>query len=216
MGTVLRIHHSHQMTHFSYNSAETTNKESHHWPQSEWIQPSVWWNLHLQYTAHSCNISKYCAVLKCLFTLGTSADSQGTVILALHIIHGCIEQPQSLWRVHNTHHLVTLCLGLPGWASTRKVKPIWILLKQETVSGSGISWAICKSAPRSRQITTPVPHHSVLYRPGALPAAQPTASKHWRQYYIITYWLICINTEILGWLGWPKWKRAAPLYLKLL
>ena len=29
--------------------------------------------------------------------------------------------------------------GLPGWAGTRKVKPIWILLKQETVSGSGIS-----------------------------------------------------------------------------
>ena len=24
------------------------------------------------------------------------------------------------------------------------------------------------------------PHHSVFYRPGALPAAQPTASKHWR------------------------------------
>jgi len=36
------------------------------------------------------------------------------------------------------------------------------LLKQETVSGSGISWAICKSAPRSRQITTPTPHHSVF------------------------------------------------------
>ena len=32
---------------------------------------------------------------------------------------------------------------LPRWAGTRKVKPIWILLKQETVSGSGISWAIC-------------------------------------------------------------------------
>ena len=31
--------------------------------------------------------------------------------------------------------------GLPGWAGTRKVKPIWILLKRETVSGSGISWA---------------------------------------------------------------------------
>ena len=38
------------------------------------------------------------------------------------------------------------------------------------MSGSGISWAICKSAPRSRQITTPVPHHSVFYRPDALPA----------------------------------------------
>jgi len=34
------------------------------------------------------------------------------------------------------------------------------LLMQEIVSGSGISWAICKSAPHSRQITMPVPHHS--------------------------------------------------------
>ena len=71
--------------------------------------------------------------------------------------------------------------GLPRWAGTRKVKPTWILLKQETVSGSGISWAICKSAPRSRHITTPAPHHSVFYRPDALPATQPTASKHWNQ-----------------------------------
>ena len=78
--------------------------------------------------------------------------------------------------------LTALCPGLPRWAGTRKVKPIWILLKQETVSGSGISWAICKSAPRSRQITTPAPHHSVFYRPDALPAAQPTVSKHWRHW----------------------------------
>ena len=79
-------------------------------------------------------------------------------------------------------HSMALCLGLPRWAGTRKVKPIWILLKQEIMSGSDISWAICKSAPRSRQITMPAPHHSVFYRPDALPAAQPTASKHWRQY----------------------------------
>ena len=38
--------------------------------------------------------------------------------------------------------------------------------------------AICKSAPRSRQITTPAPHRSVFYRPDALPAAQPTVPKH--------------------------------------
>jgi len=50
------------------------------------------------------------------------------------------------------------------------------------VSGSDISWAICKSAPRSRQIATPAPHHSVFYRPDALPAAEPTASKHWRHF----------------------------------
>ena len=50
------------------------------------------------------------------------------------------------------------------------------------MSGSGISWAVCKSASRSRQIITPAPHahHSVFYRTDALPAAQPTASKHWR------------------------------------
>ena len=35
-------------------------------------------------------------------------------------------------------------------------------LKQETVSGSGISWAVCKSAPRSRQITMPATHCSVF------------------------------------------------------
>ena len=82
-----------------------------------------------------------------------------------------------------THtHLTALCPGLPRWAGTREVKPILILLKQETVSGSGISWAICKSAPRSRQITMPAPHHSVFYRPDALPAAQPTVSKHWRHW----------------------------------
>jgi len=55
----------------------------------------------------------------------------------------------------------------------RKVKNNLDLLEQEIVSGSGISWAICKSAPRPRQITTPAHHHSVFYRPDALPAAQP-------------------------------------------
>ena len=83
-----------------------------------------------------------------------------------------------------THtRLTVLYPGLPGWVGTSKVKPIWILLKQETVSGSGITWVICKSAPRSRQITTPAPHHSVFYRLDALPAAQPTASKHWSPLY---------------------------------
>jgi len=85
----------------------------------------------------------------------------------------------SLTHTH-THPFNGPLSGLPGWAGTRKVKPIWILLKQETVSGSSISWAICKSAPRFRQITMPAPRHSVFYRPDALPAAQPTASKHWR------------------------------------
>ena len=87
------------------------------------------------------------------------------------------------WSMEHTHsRLTAFCPGLPGWAGTRKVKPIWIFLKQEIVSSSGISWAICKSALRSRQTTTPAPHHSVSYRLDAFPATQPTASKHWRLY----------------------------------
>jgi len=46
------------------------------------------------------------------------------------------------WHNNNTH-LMALCPELPGWAGTKKVKPIWILLEQETLSGSGISLAIC-------------------------------------------------------------------------
>ena len=75
-----------------------------------------------------------------------------------------------------THTRFTaLCPGLPGRAGTRKVKPIWILRKQETVSGSGISWAVCESAPRSRQITTSAPHHSSFLQAGCL-SCRPTNS----------------------------------------
>ena len=66
--------------------------------------------------------------------------------------------------------------GLPGWTGTREVKPIWILLKQETVNGSGISWAICKSAPCSRQITTPAPHYSVFI--DWMPFLPPNQQRH--------------------------------------
>ena len=59
--------------------------------------------------------------------------------------------------------------GLFGWASTRKVKQSGFYWSEIV---SGISWAICKSAPRSWQITMPAPHHSVFYRPDALPTAQ--------------------------------------------
>ena len=83
-------------------------------------------------------------------------------------------------RETHTHPFNGPLSGTTRVSRYQKGKPIWILLKQETVSGSGISWANSKSAPRSRQITTPAPHRSVFYRPDALPAAQPTASKHWQ------------------------------------
>ena len=43
------------------------------------------------------------------------------------------------------------------------------------MSGSGISWAICKSAPRSRQTTTPTPHHSFFT--GRMPFLPPNQQR---------------------------------------
>jgi len=42
------------------------------------------------------------------------------------------------------------------------------------VSGSGINWAICKSAPRPRQIITPESHNLVFT--GWMPSCHPTKS----------------------------------------
>jgi len=78
-------------------------------------------------------------------------------------------------HTHTHTRLTALFPRLPGSAGTIKVKPIWILLKQETVSGSGISWAICKSASRARQITTPAPHHSVFT--GRMPFLPPNQQR---------------------------------------
>jgi len=89
------------------------------------------------------------------------------------------------WSVHththkHTHTRLTALFpgltGLPRWAGTRKIKPMWVLLKQEAVSGSGISWAICKSASRSRQITTPAPHHSSFFT-GRMPFLPPNQQR---------------------------------------
>jgi len=72
-----------------------------------------------------------------------------------------------------------LCPGLPGWAGTRKVKPIWIYCSKrqwEAVASAG-PYANLHLAPG--RITMPASHHSVFYRPDVHPATQPTASKHW-------------------------------------
>ena len=79
-------------------------------------------------------------------------------------------------HTHTHTRLTALFPGLPGWAGTRKAIPIWISLKQETVSGSGISWAICKSASRSGQITMPAPYHSSFFT-GRMPFLPPNQQR---------------------------------------
>jgi len=52
---------------------------------------------------------------------------------------------------------MALCPGLSGSAGTRKEKPISILLKQETVNGSGIRWdmQVCTSLKSDNHASTP-------------------------------------------------------------
>jgi len=114
--------------------------------------------------------------------LGMEKTKPNTTKASIHqSIIWCYAQQCGLMKRHfcekwelahtHTHPFNGSFLGLPGSAATRKVKPIWILMKQETVSGSGISWAICKSALRSRQITMPAPHHSAFT--GRMPFLPP-------------------------------------------
>ena len=49
------------------------------------------------------------------------------------------------------------------------------LPEKETVSGSGISCAICKSAHRPRQITMPASHHAIFLQAGC-PSCRSTNS----------------------------------------
>ena len=105
---------------------------------------------------------------------------------------------------HTHTHLTTLFPGLPGWAGTRKVKPIWILLKRETVSGSDISWAVCKFAPSSRQRNTPAPHHSSFFT-GRMPFLPPneqrqsTEGKLNRSSCVITVLIVFMLCSSIPW-----------------
>jgi len=94
-------------------------------------------------------------------------------------------------------------------------------VKQETVSGSGISWAVCKSAPSSRQITMPAPHYSVFLQAGC-PSCRPTNSvkapkalKAFKRGIILL--LLLRNTQVSlysflmnrsGHIGCTKWTTA--------
>jgi len=96
---------------------------------------------------------------------------------------------QLLVYTHSHTRLMALCLGLPG----RKVQPIWILLKQETVSGSGISWAICKSADSH----TSIPPLSFLQAGG--PSCHPTNSIKALKAKTVSIHLVVIQTLTFIW-----------------
>jgi len=57
---------------------------------------------------------------------------------------------------------------------TRKVKANLDLLEQEIVSGSGICWVICKSAPHPRQ---PRQHPTTQFFTGRMPFLPPNQQR---------------------------------------
>ena len=148
--------------------------------------------------AHRCclaNITNLlasnCMLLRSYGTLyGTSKDLL-VVILSitylplLTVCDSCVCRKEQLYEHTHTHtHTHTHPFNGPLSGTIRvsryqKGKTNLDFTVQETMSGSGISWAICKSEPRSRQITmhTSTPPLSFFYRPDALPVVQPTASK---------------------------------------
>jgi len=94
---------------------------------------------------------------------------------------------RSQWQYQHTHthththtHLTALVPGLPRWAGTRKVKTS---LDFTEARDSEWQWhqlghmQLCTSLQTDNHASTPP---LCFYRPDALPAAQPTASKHWR------------------------------------
>ena len=135
-------------------------------------------------------------MMKCKSSGGHSAqtvDPLSKLTYKRHILE-MSTSPQNDFYRPNTHthtRLTALFPGLPGRASTRKVKPIWILLEQETVSGSGISWTICKSASRSRQITMPAPHRSSFFT-GQMPFLPPNQQRQSTE----GTWLILTNKTV--------------------
>ena len=76
------------------------------------------------------------------------------------------------------------CCWLGGRKGIRPVKT------EQWGAGISLTWVVPEKGHQLgymqvctslQTIIMPAPHHSVFYRPGALPAAQQTASKHWRQ-----------------------------------
>ena len=64
------------------------------------------------------------------------------------------------------HFMAPWTLSRTTWVSRyQKGKTNLDSQEQEIVSGSGISWDICKSAPRSRQITMPTFHQLMPFLP---------------------------------------------------
>ena len=92
-----------------------------------------------------------------------------------------ISYSESQWHIHI--HLMALLSGTTQVSRYQKGRTNLDFTEARNSEWQWHQLGQMQVWPYSRQITTPASHHSVFYRPDALPATQPTASKHWRQHY---------------------------------
>ena len=107
--------------------------------------------LHAKFHLHRCNVSP----LRGEKPQNRSLSKLNTGRFALRAMLPVIRQVE---RHPFDSFFSNLC-----YASSGKVKPSWILMKQEIMGRSGISWNIWKSfTPRPIQITMPALNHSIF------------------------------------------------------
>ena len=148
-------------------------------------------------TDHSLYKSYYTTSIKCRLTATRVVWSWSLVRLAMLLTFctGCTsatvvitagsDASKHTTAVYSlTQHATVTCTSIrfnghfpggPGLAGTR-MSPFWILLElrmMEVVSGDNWSYKTCKTPVKS---SPPTNQRPVLYRPNALPAAQPTVS----------------------------------------
>jgi len=78
-------------------------------------------------------------------------------------------------------HILSFASVTSVWAGSPKNKnlgQIWHFAVAKSIYAETVEKTICKSEPQPRNIPCQHPTTQVIYRPDALPATQPTASKH--------------------------------------
>jgi len=99
-------------------------------------------------------------------------------------------------RIRIRHNFFTSFFpGQPGWAGARRVL-LDFMVQGKINRGRHTDHPAGRHSVWNNQCPPP-PSPPFFYRPDALPAAQPTASKHWRQLVHSGYVFIMCNSYVL-------------------
>jgi len=82
---------------------------------------------------------------------------------------------------HHHNHFTALFPGPPGWAGTRK-ELLDFMVQGEINKGRHTDHTAGRHSIRTNHCPPPPSSH-IFYGSDAIPAAQPTVSKHWRHFW---------------------------------